>query len=281
MSETPSITAAERSLDGPTGMKLFTRSWHPPGKPKAIVAICHGVNSHSGQYLWAGSEFAKAGFATYALDLRGRGQSDGERFYVDSIDDYVADLHTLISHAKSQHPGLPLYLLGHSAGGVTSCSYALDHPDELAGLVCESFAFRVYAPDFGLTVLKGLSHFAPHTHVLKLKFDDFSRDPAVVAAMYADPLIKGEVQPVQTVAALVRADERIERDFANFSLPLFIMHGTADKTTRPDGSKIFFEKAGSADKTLKLYEGHYHDLLNDLGREEVIADMIDWISKRL
>lgn len=281
MAEQLQRVATESFLKNSAGQKIFTRSWSPDGAPKAVIAICHGVNSHSGQYLWAGSEFAAAGFAVHALDLRGRGRSDGERFFVETIDDYVDDLSTLIRHAKAAHPGLPLYLLGHSAGGVVSCSYALDHQSELDGLICESFAFRVYAPDFALTVLKGLSHLTPHAHVLKLKFDDFSRDPATIAAMYADPLIEGEVQPVQTVAALVRADERLEREFGTITLPVFILHGTADKTTRPDGSQLFFDKAGSTDKTLKLYEGHFHDLLNDIGREAVIADMIGWIETRL
>ena len=85
----------------------------------------------------------------------------------------------------------------------------------------------------------------------------------------------------QTVAALVRADERIERDFARFRLPLLILHGTADKVTRPDGSQLFYDKAGSSDKTLKLYEGHYHDLLNDVGREDVMADILGWVEARL
>lgn len=281
MAEQLQHAAVESFLQNSAGQKIFTRSWSPLGTPKAVIAICHGVNSHSGQYLWAGSQFAAAGFAVHALDLRGRGHSEGERFFVETIDDYVDDLATLIRHAKSAHPGLPVYLLGHSAGGVVSCSYALDHQAELAGLICESFAFRVYAPDFALAVLKGLSHLTPHVHVLKLKFDDFSRDPATIAAMYADPLIEGEVQPVQTVAALVRADERLEREFASLTLPVFILHGTADKTTRPDGSQLFHEKAGSADKTLKLYEGHFHDLLNDYGRETVIDDMISWIDARL
>ena len=117
------------------------------------------------------------GLAVYALDLRGRGQSEGERFYVENFADYVSDLATLIKLAKSREPGLPVFLLGHSAGGVISCVYALDHQAELAGLICESFAFQVPAPDFALAVLKGLSHIAPHAHVLKLKNKDFSRDP--------------------------------------------------------------------------------------------------------
>lgn len=273
--------AQEEWLDGKGGLRIFTRHWEPAGPAKASLVLCHGVNSHGGQYIRAAEEFAARGFAVTALDLRGRGRSEGERFYVDSIDDYVSDLSQTIDLARSLHPDLPLYLLGHSAGGVTSVSYALDHQERIDGLICESFAFRVYAPDFALKLLEGASHIAPHAHVLRLKMEDFSRDPAWVAALNADPLTEDEVQPVQTVAAFARAGERFEREFGRITLPVLILHGTADKATRPDGSQQFFDEAGSADKILKLYEGHYHDLLNDLGREQVMDDIVQWMEKRL
>ena len=101
------------------------------------------------------------GFAVTALDLRGRGKSDGERFYAESIDDYVSDLSLAIELGRSKHPELPLYLLGHSAGGVTSVTYALDYQDRIDGLICESFAFRVFAPNFALKLLEGASHLVP------------------------------------------------------------------------------------------------------------------------
>ena len=280
---TPDRPAApqEQWLEGKGGLMIFTRHWRPVGTPRAAITICHGVNSHGGQYIRAAEEFAAAGFAVTALDLRGRGRSEGERFYVEHVDDYVSDLSQAIELARSHDPGLPLYLLGHSAGGVTSVSYALDYQDRIDGLICESFAFRVYAPDIALKLLEGASHVAPHFHVLKLKMEDFSRDPAWVAQLLADPLTHDEVQPIQTVASLARAGERFEREFNRITLPVLILHGTADKATRPDGSQEFFDKAGSADKQLILYDDYYHDLLNDLGRERVMADVIGWIEARL
>ena len=271
---------AEEFIEG-TGGRIFTRHWEPADAPKANLVICHGVNSHGGQYIRAGEEFAARGFAVTALDLRGRGKSDGERFYAESIDDYVSDLSKAIELGRSKHPDLPLYLLGHSAGGVTSVTYALDHQDRIDGRICDSFAFRGFAPNFALTLLEGASHLVPHAHVLRLKMEDFSRDPDWVAQLNADPLTDGEVQPVQTVAAFARAGERFEREFGRFTLPVLILHGTEDMETRPDGSQQFFDEAGSADKTLKLYEGYYHDLLNDLGRERVMDDILAWIDARL
>ncbi len=272
---------SEEKVDCGRGYQLFIRSWRPSVAPRAVVAICHGVKSHSGYYGWTAEQLVANGLAVYALDLHGRGHSDGERFYLEKLQHYLDDVHTMLKLARSREPGLPVFLLGHSAGGVVSSVYTLEHQQDLAGFICESFAFRVYAPDFALAVLKGLSHLAPHAHVLAFKNEDFSRDPRAVQFMDDDPLIAHEVQPTRTVAELVRADERLKVEFPLITLPVMILHGTADKVTKPGGSQFFYDTAGSKDKTLKLYEGHVHDLLNDVGKEKVMADILAWLNARI
>lgn len=270
----------EETIDSTKDAKIFVRSWQPDGPPKAVVVLCHGFNSHGGLYIWTAEQFVKHGYAVYALDLRGRGKSSGERFYVEDVADYVADIGATVKLAKSRNPGLKVFLLGHSAGGVASAVYTLENQQQLAGFICESFAFQVPAPGFVISALKGLSHIAPHLQVLKLKNSDFSRDPKVVEQLNADPLIANESQPALTVAALARADERLMESFQQITIPVFIVHGTEDKATVPAGSQFFFDHAGSADKTLKLYQGHVHDLLADVGKEEVFADVVGWVDQR-
>jgi alpha-beta hydrolase superfamily lysophospholipase len=273
--------ADEGTFTSTGGLNIFYRSWRPSSAPRAVAVIVPGFNSHSGYYTWVAAQLAARGLAVYAVDLRGRGKSDGERFYVDRFADYLSDVEGCVAIAKTNDPGCPLYVIGHSAGGVVACLYALEHQADLAGLICESFAFKVPAPDFALAVFKGLAHVAPHVHVLRLKNEDFSRDPIVVDAMNNDPLIANETQPTQTLAEMVRADERLEQSFGSMTLPLLILHGTADRATKPDGSRQFFGQAGSADKTLKLYDGAFHDPLNDLDKETVMADITDWLIARL
>ena len=273
----PTVNMTEDSFTSDDGLKIVFRSWRPRSQPRGVVAIVPGFNSHSGYYTWVAGRLAADGYAVSAIDLRGRGKSDGERFYVEKFADYVADVTAFVRLTKSREPRVPVFLLGHSAGGVVSCLYALDHQTELAGLICESFAFKLPAPDFALAVFKGLGHIAPHAHVLHLKNADFTRDPKAVDAMNADPLIAHETQPTQTLAAMVRADERLEKSFASITLPVLILHGTADKAARPDGSQFFYDTAGSEDKTLKLYEGGFHDLLNDVDKDKVMADITRWI----
>ena len=271
----------EEAFKGAGNLNIFFRSWTPKQKARGVVVIVPGFNSHSGYYTWVADQFVASGLAVYAIDLRGRGRSDGERFYVDKFADYVSDLAMLVKLAKSRQPDLPFYLLGHSAGGVVACIYTLENQSQLAGLICESFAHQVPAPDFALAVFKGLSHVAPHAHILHLKNEDFSRDPSVVKAMNEDPLIAHETQPTQTLAEMVRADERLKREFPLITLPLLILHGTKDKSTKPSGSQLFYDTSRSKDKTLKLYEGGFHDLLNDTDKNLVMKDIQSWIDARL
>jgi alpha-beta hydrolase superfamily lysophospholipase len=271
----------EETFTSADGLKIFIRSWRPDAPPRGVIVINHGVNSHGGQYIWPAEQLQTAGFSVFAIDMRGRGRSEGKRFNIESVAEYTGDLHQLVLLAKQREPGLPVFLLGHSAGGVVSCTYALDHQSELAGLICESFAYRVPAPAFVLSIIKFLGRVWPTLPVLTLDNKDFSRDPAAIAALNADPLIKGEVQPAGTVAALLHATDRMTREFPHLKLPLLILHGTADKATMPIGSQFFHDIAGSTDKTLKLYKDHFHDLLNDIGKEGVMSEIITWIEKHL
>ena len=266
---------------GQNGLNIYFRSYRPAGDATGVAVIVPGFNSHGGYYHWVAKRLTGLGLAVEVIDLQGRGKSDGERFFIERFDDYATDVGALITMAKSRDPGVPVFLLGHSAGGVVSCLYALDHERELAGLICESFAFELPAPDFVLAVMRGLSHLAPHARVLALKNETFSRDPKVVAEMNADPLIAHETQPTSTMAAMVRADERLRKQLSTLTLPVLILHGTLDADAKPDGSRFFYDTSGSADKTLKIYEGYLHDLLNDTGKEVVMTDIENWLAKRL
>ena len=268
-------------VEGADGLRIFFRSLRPKETPRGFIVIVPGFNAHSGYYAWVAEQFVAKGLAVYAVDLRGRGNSDGERFYVDNFEDYVRDVEAVVKVARSRESSLPFFLLGHSAGGVVSCLYTLDHQTEVAGLICESFAHELPAPDFALAVFKGLGYLAPHAHILHLPNERFSRDPNVVKAMNDDPLIAHETQPTRTMAALVRADERLKKEFPLITLPVLILHGSSDQNTRPSGSQHFYDVVGSANKTLKFYEGSFHDPLNDNDKSVVMRDIQGWIDARL
>jgi acylglycerol lipase len=271
----------ESTFEGIGGLKIATRSWRPVGAVRGIMILVHGFNSHSGYFAWAGERFAENGFAVYALDHRGRGKSEGERFYVEHFSDWLADVNTLTDIARSEHPGLPVYMLGHSVGGVIASSYVYEHQEEIAGLICESFAFDVGLPQLVQLALEGASYLIPHLPVYSLKNEIFSRDPAVIEQMNNDPLIANEKQPAETAAEVLKAAARLKEHMPNIKVPVFIIHGTADKATRYQGSQYFYDNVGSEDKILKLYEGGYHDLLNDIDKETVMADILAWVNERI
>lgn len=270
----------ERTFEGVGGLKIAARSWRPEEAVRGIVLLIHGFNSHSGYMVWPAEQFYSRGFAAYALDLRGRGKSEGERFYVEKFSDWLEDVDKLAAIARAENPGAPVYVLGHSVGGVIASSYVFDHQTEIAGLICESFALDVGLPQIAQLALEGASYLIPHLPVYSLKNEIFSRDPAVVNAMNNDPLIANEKQPAETASEVLKAAARLKGNMPNFKVPVFIIHGTADEATRPEGSQYFYDNLGSEDKTLKLYEGGYHDLLNDIDKQTVMADILAWVTER-
>ncbi|MEO5860172.1 MAG: lysophospholipase [Pyrinomonadaceae bacterium] len=269
------------SFEGVGGLKIATKSWEAAGAARAVMILVHGFNAHSGYMEWPGEQFSSHGLATYALDLRGRGESEGERFYVEELSDYLGDVDSLVEIARAENPGLPVYVLGHSAGGVISSNYVFEHQDKIAGLVCESFAFDVGLPHLVQLALEGIGRLLPHVHVFSLNNADFSRDAAHVERMNNDPLIAKESQPAETARVLLLAADTLKDRMPDFKVPVFIIHGTEDKATRPAGSQYFYDHAGSSDKTLKLYEGHFHDLLADVDKEIVMSDVLAWLDARI
>jgi alpha-beta hydrolase superfamily lysophospholipase len=274
-------TARTEYLDGADGMQIHMRSWRPAGRPRAVIVISHGFNSHSGQHVWTAQQFVARGFAVYAADLRGRGKSDGERFLVTDVREYLDDLALAMRAARARDPGLPVYLLGHGAGGVIACSYALERQSEVAGLICESYGFGAPAPGIVLDAIALVGRLAPRFRALTLANHDLTRDGPALSRLNADPMTAYESQPAATVGALRIADRRLRPRLSRLILPLLVLHGSADRTTRPAASIGLHRAAASFDKTLRLYEGHYHDLLNDTGKEKVMADILCWIGSRL
>lgn len=271
----------EETFGGSGGLRLAMRSWQPGTPARGVVVIQHGFLAHSGQYQWSAEQFVQHGLAVYALDMRGHGKSGGRRYWVESLDDLIADMAAFLTLVRSREHGKAIVLLGHSAGGLIATTYAQKHPEQLAGLVCESFAFQIPVPEVALQAIKVVARLFPSAPILKLKPRDFSRDPAVVAAIENDPLVNHDPGPAQTIASLVQAHDQLAAGFEKVTLPVLILHGTADHATVPAGSQRFYDEAGSKDKTLKLYEGHYHDLLADIDRERVMADIQQWIDARI
>ena len=262
-------------------LTLATRRWTPSGRPKAVVALVHGIGEHSGRYAHVATHLMLHGYAVHAFDLRGHGRSEGEpRVYVDSFEAYIDDLALFLAYVHADAPRLPLFLYGHSLGGAIAAYYVAERgTDGLAGLILSSAALKIPA-DLSPILQKAagvLSRLVPKLPLTKLDTSDLSRDPAVVRAYEQDPLVyTGGVRP-RVGAEILRVTDYLQRHAAAFTLPLYLYHGTADKITDPEGSRLLYERAPSDDKTLNLYEGLYHETHNEPERERVLTDLTDWL----
>jgi alpha-beta hydrolase superfamily lysophospholipase len=216
------------------------------------------------------------------MDLRGHGRSQGAPVWVDAFDDYLDDLDAFVSRVSAREPGKPVFLFGHSMGGAIVTLYTLTRKPALRGLLLSAPALKAGSDisPFLIAVTRFLGRALPRLPVLKLQDRFFSRDPEVVRANQQDPLIHKKPGPARTAAGLLGALERIGAQMEALTVPFFVMHGTEDRLTNPEGSKELYARARSTDKTLRLFDGLYHDLLYEPERAQVLAGVTLWIEER-
>jgi len=264
------------------GLRLHENRWLPEGDPAAVVVVVHGFVEHSGRYADLAEQLNRQGYAVYAMDLRGHGKSEGSRVFVRSFDDYLDDVERFLGRVRARQPHKPTFLFGCSMGGTIVALLAATRPLSAGGLVLSAPACRI--GDRVFPILRRLAALVslvlPRLRLVPIRFTMLSRDPEVVARFKSDPLVFHGRFPVRTGAEILRAANRLAGQLEAIELPLLILHGTGDMLTDPEGSRQLHARAGSTDKTLKLYEGLYHDLLHEPEKEQVTADVIEWLAAR-
>lgn len=277
----PPVHRAPIELMAADGTQLRGEVSLPVGTAKAILVLVHGKDEHIGRYWHVIAVLNESGYAVFAHDHRGHGRSDGPRGVIDRFDDYVDDLDLLVEHARAQHPDLPIYLLGHSMGGLIATRYALAHQSKLSGLILSGPALLIgeHEPAWKKRLMVLLGRIAPNLRISTSEPGMLSRNPEVERAFSADPLCNNERTRLGFARALYLAAEATRPRAAELSLPLLIMHGDADRLTSPRGSIAFFNAAGSPDKTLKLWPDNRHEIFNDLNSASVITFMLQWLER--
>jgi acylglycerol lipase len=264
---------------GADAVGIFWQSWAADeGPARGVVVIVHGFGEHSGRYEHVARRLVAEGYVTYALDHRGHGRSQGTRAVIDRLANAVSDIDQLVVLAGDAHPGLPVFMLGHSMGGLLAVQYALEHQDRLAGLVLSgALAALDAAPAPARLIARMLSAVAPRAGLIALDASLVSRDPQVVAAYRADPMVHHGKLPARTVAELIAAGQRFPELVAEIRVPSLIMYGSEDQLCPPSGSVMLGERIGAADITVIPYEGLYHEILNEPEQETVLRDMCGWL----
>jgi alpha-beta hydrolase superfamily lysophospholipase len=265
------------------GLEMYAGEWVPEGKAKAAICLVHGVGEHIGRYQWDGEALTKAGYILSGFDIRGFGKSQGSRGFTPSLETYFDDIDSFLAQVAGRHPGLPLFLYGHSMGGILVLAYPPVRHPALAGVIATApglktelekqkmkvFLTKVFGRLYpGLTLQSGLD------------VPEICRDAKVVEAYLNDPLVHTQVTAGWGLAML-KAIALANQYAPRFPMPLLLMHATGDKIAYPSGSECYAEMAPKDKLTFKEWEGFKHELHTDPDREQVFKFMVDWLDARL
>ncbi len=269
---------------GHDGLRLFRHSWWPEGKTVAHVAVVHGIGEHSGRYAPLAEWFTAQGFAVHGFDLRGHGRSEGQRGHIKTWCNYREDTRQFVLHLTERIGDAPLFLLGHSMGGLIVLTYALTYTDLLRGVIVSSPALKTAGTSPVLmALLPVLARVAPARPVeTKLNPALLSRDERVVKAYLEDPLVHNLATPALGYG-MQRAARLAFKEAAKWApnLPLLMIQGGADRICLPEGARHFFRLCGSKVKMYHEYPKAYHECFNDYGLEQVLQDVVNWMREQL
>jgi len=276
------VDSSDGSFQSGSGANIFYRCW-APAEPRAVLLLAHGLAEHSGRYGDFASFFADAGIATYALDFPGHGRSDGKRGHIRDFQEYTEALVALLSLAREAHPDIPFVLFGHSMGGLIAADFLLQHQSEFVAAVLTGAAIQSpqQPSSIVLFINRVIASVMPRLGVLRMDASGISRDPQVISDYENDPLVYRGKATAGLVTALFSAMKRVVENATSIRLPMLIMHGSVDSLTAVEGSKLLHDSISSEDKKIVIYDGLYHEILNEPERKNVMADILQWLESRI
>jgi alpha-beta hydrolase superfamily lysophospholipase len=259
---------------------LFYRARLPEAPPRGVIVLMHGLAEHSGRYDHVVNYLLAQGYAVWTYDQRGHGRSPGQRCYVNSFDDLTGDLAKFVDKVRAAHPGLPLFLLGHSLGALEIADYAASGPAGINGVVLSGLPLNIeHGVSHLLVKLAGVfSKVTPRLGVQKLPSNTLSRDQTVVDDYVNDPLVYTGKIPARMGAELFRVTRSIKSQLAGITVPLLVLHGEHDRMADPSGSQLLFDQAASTDKELHIFPGCYHEIFNEPCRDTVLGVVGEWMA---
>jgi lysophospholipase len=281
---TDTISCTPDQFTAADGLRLARLVWRPPDEARAAVAVVHGYGEHGGRYAQLAEELAATGLTVSAYDLRGHGRSAGRRGHVRRFVEYLDDTALFLDGARREAAGRPLFLLGHSMGGLIAASYAEQRPvDDLTGLVLSAPFLRLAIPVTGakLFAARVASFVVPTLDVgNSLDASGLSHDGEVVDAYRTDPL-NHSVATARWATEMLAAQRHALSAAGSIRLPLLVMVGDDDAVADPAAGRELFAAASSADKTLRRYPGYFHEIFNETGRDVPVADLTAWLQERV
>jgi len=259
--------------------ETYWQAWTPDDDPTSVVLLVHGAAEHTGRYVELAEKLVYADHAVYGVDHHGHGRSDGKQGNLGRMSGVVADLDSLRRIAEYAHPDVPVFILGHSLGGLIALDYLVTKgQDGIAGVVLSGAAVD---PSVGSAIERAmapvLSALVPNLPIVDLGADNISRDLDVVATYRADPLVYHGRIRARTGAEVLSAISRVSAGLPSLTLPVLVLHGGADAIAAPSGAQLVHDTIGSPDNTLRIYDGLFHEIFNEPEKDDVIADVLSWL----
>ena len=275
---------ASSSIDNKLDVsRLYYQYWMPEHSPKALLLLIHGLGEHSSRYHPMANYFVERGFGVYALDHKGHGKSNGTAGFIDRFSDYQDGVSALFNVIKQEHPQIPVFLVGHSMGGLISAQFLLHHQVCFSGCILSAPAI-IPADDpttLQQVIIKLLSQYLPRLGVIRLDANGVSRDPEVVENYISDPLVYHGKLSARLAYELFTAMDTLIANAESIVIPMLIMHGKADSLAAVEGSELLHNRIGSIDKSLLLYNNLFHEIFNEPEQGQVFADMEKWLELHL
>lgn len=266
---------------GKDGIRLHYKK-DIPKEPKAVIIIVHGFAEHLGRYEHVKDKLYESGFAVYRYDLRGHGLTEGEKGYIDSFVEFIEDTDQLVNLVKSDLPRLPIYMLGHSMGGLITFSYGLKYNEKLKGQILSGAAIKRVPKVEGIKggLIQLLNFFVPKMRVKNELSEDICTDKKVVEDYDNDELILKDATLNFYAQFLLKGTKFVKNNIQNYNYPCLIIHGEKDKIVPKESSIYMYNNISSKDKEIKIYEGLYHEIMNEVEKDMIVRDIINWIEKR-
>jgi len=260
---------------------IYYQYWLPENPPKAVLLVIHGVNEHCGRYQHLAAYFTDKDYAVYGLDHIGHGKSSGTRSFVEDISSLISPILTYLDMIKEWHPGIPVYLIGHSMGGLIGANFLIDNQDKVQGAVLSGTLTLVpeYVSDFTLKIGQLLSTIMPKLRLIALDSTGISRDPAIVQAYKDDPLVYNGKMTARISNVMNDGISRISSKASNINIPVLLLHGGDDPICDPECSKYLHNLISSQQNKLIIYDDLFHEIYNEPEQETVFKDILKWLDE--
>lgn len=263
--------------------RLYQQSWTPDGDMRAGILLVHGLGEHSSRYTHVAEHLTGRGFAVHTLDHYGHGKSDGQPGFVERFSVFLDGVTALLHKVQSENPEQPLFLVGHSMGGLIAATLLLEQQAAFRACVLSGPAIKSdqAPPAIVIALIRLIAVLAPTAPLIQLDASGVSRDTDVVKAYMSDPLVHHGKLSARLLSEMSVTMKSTLGRAGEIRIPIFLMHGDADQLTAPSGSVELHARVGSDDKTLKLYPGLFHEIFNEPEQDAVLAEMSDWLEAHL